>query len=216
MLYFSTEVKAWPRLFKVHVAEQLVVVEGGTGQLHPVCGIRGAVREGEIPLREVQVGLVRPDEVPRWNALLREHHYLGFRKMCGRRLRHLAVWRERWLALHCAARDRWIGWTSLQRRTRLFLVANNTRYLLLPGFAGTPRLASRVLGRSLRRLARDWQALHGHALLLAETFVDPARFILSTVLRSPSRNSGLSLAWSATRCATSISKARTLASKLGL
>ena len=137
------------------------------------------MREGETPLREVQVRLVRPDEVPRWNVLLREHHYLGLRKMCGRRLRHVAVKRERWLALlgwqaaalHCTARDRWIGWTSLQRRTGLFLVANNTRYLLLPGAAGPPRLASRVLGRSLRRLARDWQAL-----LLAGTFVDPARF----------------------------------------
>ena len=140
--------------------------------------------DGKIPLREVQVRLVRPDEVPRWNALMRAHHYLGFRKMCGRRLRHVAVWRGRWLALlgwhaaalHCAARDRWIGWTSLQRRTRLFLIANNTRYLLLPGAAGTPRLASRVLGRSLARLRRDWQAVHGHGLLLAESFVDPARF----------------------------------------
>ena len=39
---------------------------------------------GEIPVREVQVRLVRPDEVRRWNALMRAHHYLGFRKICGR------------------------------------------------------------------------------------------------------------------------------------
>ena len=91
---------------------------------------------------------------------------------------------DRWLALlgwhaaalHCGARDRWIGWTSLQRRQRLFLVANNSRFLILPEAQGTPRLASRALGLSLRRLPRDWQRLHRHALLLAESFVDPRLF----------------------------------------
>lgn len=137
-----------------------------------------------IPLRDVRVRLVRPDEEPRFNALLREHHYLGFRKFCGRRLRHVAVLGERWLALlgwhaaalHCAARERWIGWHTLQRRQRLFLIVNNSRFLLLPDAAGTPHLASRVLGLSLRRLPGDWLARHGHAILLAETFVDPRRF----------------------------------------
>ena len=137
-----------------------------------------------IPLRAVQVRVVRPDEVPRFNALLREHHYLGFRKFCGRRLRHVAVLGERWLALlgwhaaalHCAARERWIGWHPLQRRQRLFLIVNNSRFLLLPTAAGTPHLASRVLGLSLRRLPRDWLAYHGHPILLAETFVDPRHF----------------------------------------
>jgi hypothetical protein len=37
------------------------------------------VKDGKIPLREVQVRLVRPDEVLRWNALMRRHHYL---KLC--------------------------------------------------------------------------------------------------------------------------------------
>ena len=135
-------------------------------------------------MREVEVRVVRREEEARWNALLRTHHYLGFRNFCGRRLRHVAVQGDRWLALlgwhaaalHCAARDRWIGWTSLQRRQRLFLVANNSRFLLLPAVGSVPGLASRVLGLSLRRLRRDWQAVHGHDLLLAETFVDPARF----------------------------------------
>ena len=138
----------------------------------------------DVALREVEVRLVRPDEVVRFSTLLRRHHYLGFRKMCGRRLRHVAVHRGRWLALlgwqsaalHCAARERWIGWSSLQRRSRLFLVSNNTRFLILPAGEGVHCLASRVLGLSLRRLASDWLALHGHRLLLTESFVDPARF----------------------------------------
>ncbi|MDE0106006.1 MAG: hypothetical protein OXN89_26805, partial [Bryobacterales bacterium] len=39
-----------------------------------------------IPLREVQVRSVRPDEEPRFDALMRTHHYLGFRNYCGNRL----------------------------------------------------------------------------------------------------------------------------------
>ena len=134
-----------------------------------------------IPLRAIRVRPVRADEEARWNQLVRTHHYLGFRNLCGRRLRHVAVLGDRWLALlgwhsaalHCAARDRWIGWSHLQRRQRLFLLANNSRYVLLPAAAGVPNLASRVLGLSLRRLRTDWLARHGHDLLLAETFVDP-------------------------------------------
>ena len=93
---------------------------------------------------------------------MRERHYLGFRNFCGKRLRQVAVHGERWLALigwhaaalHCAARDRWIGWSSLQRRQRLFLVANQSRFLLLSEAGSSPHLASRVLGLSLRQLPR--------------------------------------------------------------
>ena len=99
---------------------------------------------------------VRPAEEERWNELMRQHHYLGFRKLCGNRLRQIAVHGERWLgllgwqsaALHCAARDRWIGWTSLQRQQRLFLVVNQSRFLLLSAAGQHPGLASRVLGQS--------------------------------------------------------------------
>ena len=41
---------------------------------------------------------------------------------------------------------------------------------------GVPNLASRVLGLSLRRLAGDMQREHGYGVLLAESFVDRARF----------------------------------------
>ena len=49
------------------------------------------MRGGGIRVREVQVLRVRADEVERWNALAREHHYLGFKKFCGNQLRHVAV-----------------------------------------------------------------------------------------------------------------------------
>ena len=49
------------------------------------------------------------------------------------------------------------------------------RFLVLPGFR-IPNLASRVLGLSAQHLSSDMEALLGHLVLLAETFVDPALF----------------------------------------
>ena len=73
------------------------------------------------------------------------------------------------------ARDRWIGWSSEQQFRRLHLIANNSRFVILTP-EWVPNLASRVLGLSLRRPCADIQAVHGYPALLAETFVDPARF----------------------------------------
>ena len=79
-------------------------------------------------------------------------------------------------AFKCAPRDRWLGWHRSVQFRRLHLVANNTRFLVLPAASGVENLATRALSRSLRRLSGDWAASHGHPLELAETFVDPARF----------------------------------------
>ena len=88
------------------------------------------------------------------------HHYLPFRGLVGRSVRHVAVLGEHWLALvgwHAGAfklraRDRWIGWLPEQQFRRLHLIANNARFLILPECAAA-NLASRVLGLSLRRLS---------------------------------------------------------------
>ena len=78
-------------------------------------------------------------------------------------------------AFKLAARDRRIGWSAEQQFRRLYLIANNVRFVILTP-RPVPNLASRMLGLSLRRLPPDMQALHGYPILLAETFVDPARF----------------------------------------
>lgn len=145
--------------------------------------VQGSDRGCGVVLSEVIVRAIRPDERARWDALMRRHHYLGFNRTAGRALRQVAEWRGRWLALllwqacalMCAPRDRWIGWARPIQFQRLHLIANNARFLILPD-ARQPHLASRVLGLSLRRLSGDWRRMHGHPLLLAETFVDPARF----------------------------------------
>ena len=78
-------------------------------------------------------------------------------------------------AWQCAARDRHIGWDSSVRAQNLHLIANNTRFLILP-WVRVPHLASHVLSRIAKRLSHDWQAKYGHPLYLLETFVERDRF----------------------------------------
>ncbi len=127
--------------------------------------------------------LARRDEIPRWRDVMRRHHYLGFERIVGNALYHVATIEDQWVALlgwgsaalKCSARDSWIGWDPELRYQRLHLVANNVRFLILP-HAQQPNLASRLLAMSLKRLSTDWLRFHGNPILLAETFVDHARF----------------------------------------
>lgn len=131
--------------------------------------------------------LLEAEELPRAQELLRQHHYLGSLHAVGERLHYVAEAGGRWLAVlcwHAAAkhlrpRDTWIGWTPEQRRRRLTLVANNARFLILPGVE-CPNLASRTLRLCLDRLSEDWQRRYGHPLLAVESFVDPERFCGTT------------------------------------
>jgi hypothetical protein len=139
--------------------------------------------ETAIELSRVQVRPIDPEERAAWDELMREHHYLGLKALVGRSLRYVAQYEGRWLALlgwasaalKCAPRDEWIGWSGPLQWQRLRLIANNSRFLLLPG-PRVKNLASRILGLNLARLSADWERVHGHALVLAETFIDPSRF----------------------------------------
>jgi len=128
--------------------------------------------------------LVAEEEVARCHRLLAAHHYLGDLRPVGERLHYAISDAEgEWLGVlvFCAAarrlraRDQWIGWSDEQRRRRLPLVANNTRFLLLPEktFAN---LGSKSLALVLDRLSADWQERYGHPVLVVESFVDPAQF----------------------------------------
>jgi hypothetical protein len=129
---------------------------------------------------------VRPicrDERPLWDQLMRQYHYLGFRSLVGESLRYVALVNGQWVAvlgwsaaaLTCKVRDRWIGWLPWLQHQRLALVANNSRFLILPT-VHIPNLASRVLAYNVKRLSEDWQRRYGHPIWLAETFVDPRYF----------------------------------------
>ena len=134
-------------------------------------------------LADVQVRLALPKERLRWDELMRAHHFLGFKQFAGRGLRYVAEYHGRWVALlgwqtgafQCGPRDRWLGWPRDLQFQRLHLIANNTRFLILPGVTGTRNLGSFALGANLRRLSDDWRAEWGHAVEMAEAFVNPSR-----------------------------------------
>lgn len=120
----------------------------------------------------------------RFAAALAEFHYLGFRGTVGENLQYTVTdGRGRLLACllfgaaawKCRARDTFIGWTAEQRQRRLPLIANNTRFLILP-FVRVPHLASWTLGQLLGRLSTDWERKYGHGISLVETFVERDRF----------------------------------------
>jgi hypothetical protein len=131
-------------------------------------------------LDHLTVRLVQPHEVERFDQLIVEHHYLKNAHAVGEHLRYVATHKGQWLglatwsagALHLKARDAFIGWTEEQRRTRLPLVVNNSRLLVLPQ-CHYPNLISRFMKLMLGRLSDNWQERWGHPLALAESFVDP-------------------------------------------
>lgn len=134
-------------------------------------------------IRDIQVRPIFGFERDRWDALIRRHHYLGLKSMVGKTMRYVAVFEDCWLALlgwQAAAlkskpRDQWIGWPPVIQYQRLHLIANNTRFLILPDLH-IKNLASRVLSLNLKRLSSDWRVCYGHPILLAETFVETPRF----------------------------------------
>jgi len=140
--------------------------------------------EEQAVLDRLQVRLLESAELKRCNEQLDEYHYLGSVKPVGERLYYVATDHQgEWLGLlvfaaaakHLKYRDRWIGWTEVQRERRLALVVNNVRFLLLPDKT-FPNLGTRVLRKVLARLRDDWQRVYGHPVLVVETFVDPELF----------------------------------------
>lgn len=136
-------------------------------------------------LGEVTVRLIESEEERcRHDDLLNQEHYLRNAHAIGRVLRYVAEYRREWVAvltfcsacLHLKPRDRYLHWSAREVSQRRHLVAQNSRFLILPSTGRWPNLASRVLKVVCDRLPEDWQMHFGHPVLLAETFVDPQRF----------------------------------------
>ena len=135
-----------------------------------------------LELREVSAEF--PADRGLFEALLHHFHYLSYRSPVGENLQYLA--RERTgrpvacvlfgaAAWQCADRDQHIGWDAATRAARLHLLANNSRFLVMP-WVQSSCLASHVLGLVVRRIGADWQRKYGHPLYLLETFVECQRF----------------------------------------
>jgi len=102
-------------------------------------------------------------ERARIRGALSQFHYLGFGGAVGQNLQYLvrdgqqrpvacavfgaAAWK-------CQDRDGFIGWSAEQRQSNLGLIANNSRFLILP-WVKVPHLGSWILGRVAGRIARD-------------------------------------------------------------
>lgn len=135
-------------------------------------------------LSQIIVRPVEPPEESKFQELMQEYHYLGALPKIGNTIWYIVTCNNEWLgllsfsaaALKCGARDRWIGWGHRLQYDRLHLVANNSRFLILPT-CHYKNLASKVLSLCRRRIQKDWQNRFGFPLLMMETFVDPSRFI---------------------------------------
>ena len=122
-----------------------------------------------VTLDDLLVRPIQRSEEPRYQRLMQAHHDLGALPKIGETLWYVATWRDEWVVLlsfsaaawKCAARDRWIGWPFRHQYARLPLLANNSRFLILPSWH-RPNLASRTLALCQRRLSADWRERFGH------------------------------------------------------
>jgi hypothetical protein len=163
---------------------------GGPGFAPPVAQLPEEDPEpigGDLKdLRPLQIHRLsaRKPEAGRFNAYLARYHYLPWRSAVGENVAYLVqdrTGRDLACVLFGAAawktrpRDQYIGWRLAQRRAGLELIANNSRFLILPGVR-VAHLASHILGAVSRRLGADWRERYGHSVALLETFVERDRF----------------------------------------
>ena len=142
--------------------------------------VTGSLKE----LPDISLELVSGHELePLWDDLVDSHHYLGCKKLLGKRLKYMAflghcpVAALSWSApaKRLKVRDDFIGWTDETRHNCLQCLAANSRFVIFP-WVRIPHLASHLMGRNLRRLKSDWHQAFQVSLLMVESFVDPKRF----------------------------------------
>jgi len=134
-----------------------------------------------VPIHLTQVRRTRLEKL--FNSLISEHHYLGYTQPVGEHLKYIAFSNDRPIAClawssapwYIGARDRFIGWSPEIRQKNLYLIINNTRFLVLP-WVEVPHLASHLLALNRRRLTEDWGLVYNHPVYFLETFVDTERF----------------------------------------
>jgi len=168
---------------------------GGVIQLPP---LKGPVRKGykvripelDIKAEEIrgEVGEYEPirleiarsgQGLKRWRAYVNQYHMLGDKQVFGSRLQYFVKSGE--IELGCIQfsasswaleeRDKWIGWTVDDRKARLHLIVNNSRFLIFP-WVHIRNLASRALSLAANRIQGDWLREYCYAPVLLETFVD--------------------------------------------
>lgn len=133
------------------------------------------------PSLGITVRCCREEEIPWFDRLLKDHHYLGAGRPVGDYLRQVVEWDGKAAALlvwgpPCYAlkdRDLWISWSATHRLERLKLIVQNRRFLVLKPKGDSPNLASQAMAAALRALPGQWRERFGYRPLLAESFTDP-------------------------------------------
>jgi predicted transposase YbfD/YdcC len=136
-----------------------------------------------MDLNRIKVRPILMTERSRWRDLCNRHHYLGFDRKFGHQILYCVEYSEKWIGLigwasafsQVPCRDEFIGWNCLTKPKKLEHVANNFRFLLLPGY-NQKNLASKAMSLNLKRLGSDWKQRFYTDLLLVETFVNSKRF----------------------------------------
>ena len=136
-----------------------------------------------MKLSQIIVRPIHRAEESEFKELMQSYHYLGALPKIGNTIWYVAINNDEWIALlsysaaalKCGVRDEWIGWGFRHKYDRLHLIANNSRFLILPWI--TVRcLASRLLATVAKQLPQDWQTRYGYRPVLLETFVQRDRF----------------------------------------
>ena len=153
-----------PRKKSVHLSHDMTEISGALGNLRP------------LNIEAVERGAVLTE----FKSLIDQYHYLGFDRTVGENMKYIARSKDGAplacllfgsAAWSCRDRDEYIGWSREQRSGRLSMLANNTRFLVIPN-VNVQCLASHVLSLVSRRINDDWEKKYGHPILLLETFVD--------------------------------------------
>jgi hypothetical protein len=132
----------------------------------------------------IHLMVARPGkDLKRWRAYVNQYHMLGDKTVFGSRLQYFVKSGETELGcMQFSAsswaleeRDKWIGWTQSDRKARLNLVVNNSRFLVFP-WVHVRNLASKALSMAAKRIQGDWLREYCYAPVLLETFVDLSHF----------------------------------------
>jgi len=120
-------------------------------------------------------------DVEEIKELLDNYHPLGCNRAKGQRMYYVASHGQDWVAVMIfdgavwrnKMREQEIGWSNVQREGRLKHIANNSRFLVGPGYEGVPNLSSKILHLVTERISQDWLRRYGVPILALETYVDP-------------------------------------------
>ncbi len=153
------------------IAPPLVSVIGAQGEIHKIRG------------RPWLVSVDSSKEALIWNSAIATYHYLGLGTPVGRLVRYLAFADGKLVgalsfsecAWRLAPRDLILRQLQIDPSDTRSHVVNNNRFLILPS-VHVRNLASRILSTAIRSIRHDWRDRYGTSPVLAETFVDLARF----------------------------------------